>query len=79
MGINENFSKFLDRTTDKWKKTVLLYTTNHFPVRDLFFFFMECTGVTLGNKTTQVSGAQFYNTSPVRCTVCSPSPLRLSP
>ena len=29
-------------------------------------------GVTLVNKIIQVSGAQFYNTSSVHCSVCSP-------
>ena len=37
-------------------------------------FLIEFVGVTLVNKIIQVSGAQFYNTSSVHCTVCSPLP-----
>ena len=41
-------------------------------VQVIFFLFIEFIGVTLVNKITQVSGAQFYNTSPVHCIVCLP-------
>ena len=40
------------------------------------FLFTEFVGVTLVNKILQVSGAQFYNTSSVYCTVCSPPQVR---
>ena len=40
------------------------------------FIFIEFIGVTLVNKILQVSGVQFYNTSPVYCTVCSPPHLK---
>ena len=36
------------------------------------FLLIEFTGVTLINKITRVSGAQFHNTSSVHCTMCSP-------
>ena len=41
-----------------------------------FFLFIECIGVTLVNKTIQVSGAQSQNTSSIRCTGCSPPQVR---
>ena len=37
-----------------------------------FLVFIECIGMTLGNKIIQVSGAKFYPTSSVHHTVCSP-------
>ena len=40
------------------------------------FLFIEFVGVTLVNKILQVSGAQFYYTSSVYCTVCSPPQVR---
>ena len=41
-------------------------------------YFIEFIGVTLVNTIMQVSGVQFYNTSSVYCTVCSPPQVKLS-
>ena len=45
----------------------------------LGFFLIEFLGVTLDNKITQVSGAEFHSTSSVPHTVCSPPQSGLLP